>query len=735
MPVVLPPALHDALASICQKFSDGGAENTQVVRYKDDIVSLCTEHRYGSYRRWHCKQIACHPKNRDNQGIHLKRAHSRISRIKMAGCSEDALRPNRIAIEDNPFTKHIEKFNVDISAQHEEYAQYRKGEVEAGTLGASHTNHGMAQLYDQRPCDVEGISEMGIMSHNLCFQDELLKKYTLEGMDWFTIKWEIEEVFPLVPIIIQAALNTVTQMTEGENWCQLLCKIAKECQAQKTSNGDINVKKVQIQVVKSQPPRAQDVPDMVEFVRTWGGLPSAFHINEINTLAQTLPSDRVVSGSFFKWLASTRSQFSVTQMPSHFINAVLYTHAASNDMVQDDISRYITKPEVASFTSKAKLQYVMQADGILKRGAKLADKLSKRDYIRIIPDFKVSVVLCVLARKSHQEKDNRSLDQIAECFAKSVCELLGVAPQGMVPNENVQDKSTVVNNTPRNVVLYNDEGEVSDVGRNTIINRGFRDGMQVMKKLGKEKCVQWVIKIIEDDGTVSLSSIDIDGKIDDHVHKIDIDIFLQDYKEASPIEVVTHYPMSDATNCAELQMAALKGQIQACVAAMTSDTTPQPVTIMTSPERKVVCRKAFDVKQLSFVPSTMSITLDDGKKSAPPKSILSRIEGLDHRILLNQMPNTKEFTAVFWNLRITSTKKDANMQLEPISYRYKMPSYGDKKSAVAWMVFHTFKAVNMKGVAEMDELILFRPSAEKDDAKRKNVSAVIEAAPSKKKCV
>jgi hypothetical protein len=96
-------------------------------------------------------------------------------------------------------------------------------------------------------------------------------------------------------------------------------------------------------VIKSQPPRAQDVLDMVEFVRMRGGLPTAFHVNEINLLSHTFPCDRVVSGSFFKWLASLRENFSVNNMPSHFVNDVLYRYASANDMLQDNIARFISK--------------------------------------------------------------------------------------------------------------------------------------------------------------------------------------------------------------------------------------------------------------------------------------------------------------------------------------------------------------------------------------------------------
>ena len=128
-------------------------------------------------------------------------------------------------------------------------------------------------------------------------------------MGWLFIRLENEADFPDMPIIIQSALNTVSQIAEGESWVQNLMKICQQCEMQKLPNGDINVKKVCMQVQKSQPPRPQDVPDLVDFVRTWGGLPSCVHIHEHLLLSQTFPSDRVVTGNFFKWLTQLKKPF------------------------------------------------------------------------------------------------------------------------------------------------------------------------------------------------------------------------------------------------------------------------------------------------------------------------------------------------------------------------------------------------------------------------------------------
>ena len=162
-----------------------------------------------------------------------------------------------------------------------------------------------------------------------------------------------------------------------------------------------------------------------------------------------------------------------------------------------------------------------------------------------------------------------------------------------------------------------------------------------------------------------MNPIGVDGKVDVTIeNEVDIDAFIETYKQGTPIAILQHYPMSDAVNCVELQMLALKGQIQACIFSMTKDCSRKNVIIMSTSEKKVLAGENFDVGVASFVPSTLSVTLEEkNTKPWPQRSLECSLEGLDHRVILNPMPNAKDFTSVFWNLRQVSNVEDANMGL------------------------------------------------------------------------
>jgi len=211
----LPVALDAELASICVKWSDGSGKNSQVVAYKDAIILAAETHGYCFTREMHVKSMGIHPANRGNTGVHAGRAQTRVDTIFMAGYSDAAIRDNLIGIEDNPMTKHIEKFTLEQCATSPAYACYKEGEVRGGTLGAGHATHGFAQLHDERPCDIPRISKDGKMSQVTVFEDPGIKKAVTCGLRFKMLRWEIEAAHPQIPEIIQAALNTVTQIAEG----------------------------------------------------------------------------------------------------------------------------------------------------------------------------------------------------------------------------------------------------------------------------------------------------------------------------------------------------------------------------------------------------------------------------------------------------------------------------------------------------------------------------------------
>ena len=248
--VSFPPALANELQPICDAYTN--VDNTQVCKYKDDIIDACFRHGYASKVWVTCKQLGIHPKNRDGQGVHCMRAQTRVSNILAVGCSLSAIEANLVAIEDHPMLKRIEAKTLQQCSTNAKYARYKAGEIVGGTLGAGHAVHGFSQLHDEVPCDIPNISVDGRMSQEKCFRDKMLKKFVTEPFEVTMLKWGVEEAYPIIPHIIQSALNTVHQIAEGEGWTQMLQKIVGE--ASQYTSQQIPWTAIAKQVIKSKSP-------------------------------------------------------------------------------------------------------------------------------------------------------------------------------------------------------------------------------------------------------------------------------------------------------------------------------------------------------------------------------------------------------------------------------------------------------------------------------------------------
>ena len=99
------------------------------------------------------KELAPHPSNRDGEGLSANRCQTRVKVIKKGGCSKPTLRPNCVAMEDDPDKRHVAKFAMDVIASSPKFARLVEHEIKAGTLGAGHATHGFAMIHDEVPCD------------------------------------------------------------------------------------------------------------------------------------------------------------------------------------------------------------------------------------------------------------------------------------------------------------------------------------------------------------------------------------------------------------------------------------------------------------------------------------------------------------------------------------------------------------------------------------------------------
>ena len=86
-------------------------------------------------------------------------------------------------------------------------------------------------------------------------------------MTFTVFPYWVEEAYPQIPRIFQSAANQEQQVQEGETWQQVLRKIANRAAEMESASAD----DIARAVLRSQPPNAEDVPDMVDWYLKWAG--------------------------------------------------------------------------------------------------------------------------------------------------------------------------------------------------------------------------------------------------------------------------------------------------------------------------------------------------------------------------------------------------------------------------------------------------------------------------------
>lgn len=206
-----------AAAKVEELLKEYKHDSGKVVPIKEQMLQVFVAEGACKRRKLHSKQVAVHPANRDGQMITASGVYDRGVRLNNVGFSLSVLEKETFAIEENPVSKHIAKTCTEFFKKDARFAEYKAAEIIAGSLGASHTNHFIATVFDKRPCDRPEIAdEQGKVNSTMLCSNADFKAAVDNGIEWWVIRWEIEESYPEVATIFQSALNAVQHVGEGD---------------------------------------------------------------------------------------------------------------------------------------------------------------------------------------------------------------------------------------------------------------------------------------------------------------------------------------------------------------------------------------------------------------------------------------------------------------------------------------------------------------------------------------
>ena len=729
----LPKALYDALLTIVEKYNSGEDASTQIVVMKDQILGACMLHKFCRSQKLFVKELAPHPCNRDGEGLSANRAQTRMKVIKKGGCSMKTLRPNCVAIEDDPETRHVAKFGCDVVASSDNFAKLQFHEIKAGTLGAGHATHGFAMLHDEVPCDIPEISENGRMSKQKCFADKAIKDIVENGLEFDVLDYRIERAFKVVPHIVQSALNVVQQVSEGESWDQMLLKILSAAKAQAPNYDWKAIKKL---VLRTQPPRPQDVPDMVDWVAKWGGLPSGVHVKDLSEVCSAnVPSDRIVPAGLFRAMVELKCPLNF--MPAELMTAFVYVCANANEHIQDGVSRYIKGADIAAIFAKDTelLGRAKLANTILQRSRIMFDAnatFPKHRRLTMTCQLKEACVEATLARKGSREQ--RDLTTIAVDFVKDFEAAATATPQGLPAASRTQRSDTKSNNA----VEYDDTG-AANIGGMLLAQANFEVLKFVRPKDDKNLWNLFQISNIDErDGTVELKHVcKINGTvIHDSLTTVDRVTFLSKYANTDKeIKFLETYPIGDPSeNPKIMHELSVKGAIATALAELHSRHARPNVRIFKAPQHVVMALCEFNAGALVLSPITPNIKAVVGDLSqATDVHVLVTSAESTQKFALTKYEST-EFVSVFWHVlqNVVHDVEKANCAFEVRDAKSKGVHFGARNSNTE-TIYSIPCIVNTKTISKHEILTLYRDKpVEKTSGVKRDAGFTFNAAYVKK---
>ena len=562
-----------------------------------------------------------------------------------------------------------------------------------------------------------------------------------EGMTWHVFPYWVEEAYPAIPLIFQSACNQEGQVQEGEGWPQMLLKIQAKATELKAECPIVNKDKLIKAVLRSQPPRADDVPDQVAFSQKWSGGSSGVFTKAIVDFCKVMaiPPTHHVPARYFKALGAL--DFGVEAQPGIAVNAVLKRIAASKSIV-DGCAQYVTASSVPALASKKK-NMLLEANAVVGRFQQVlaTSNLSATDQIRygsLLEMACVDVVFQAETIDGHKFKtfEEAVIFYMERCFGK---------PATPEQKQNEQNQVEV-----SNVIEFDQSGRAMGVGKNHAAQKGFRAHVVITGVKGDPfKSDKWEILEITEDGSAHVQLLDAFGKRvapqldstgdvvvgDPALKTLTVDeLCLQHKVYTKQTKLMEGYPGSEGKYDNFTEREVMVGRMRDCMLALAKSIPDQPVRVHEKPHKGVFATKAIPVGELLLVPCSRSLAPHDPKKVTNPRSVKCTLLGAGNDepqdMVLQPAGATPEYCVAYWCVQEADKDDGVNLKHVGRDIQFLPPTTKEKVTAAAGAIHHAKIPcfVNTRDIAEGEEL--FRAKIKKPEMTPR-IKLNLDAAPLK----
>ena len=705
-------------------------DDPMMVSKKDRIMQLLAEGDETYVCPLHPKTVGIHPDNRDEDEMEAEGVHERGSKIVFAGFSRAIMEADTIAIEDDE-TKYIARKTIQTTSMSDKFAKLKMDQIRVGSLGSGHGTQFLNCVNDEVPCDLPNLSIDGKMSKSKLFKDKGLKDACEGCVNWVVIKSRNHNRFPRLARFIQSALNIKNHIAVGEGWTQMHSKIVAESKASAKKTGKVDYKAVERAVVRSNPPRVEDVSVTVDYIRKWGGGIEGSFVKSTNLfMKMCAPNNRHVSAGFFGWLSKLDIPLTgggyACFMP-FFVQALVKAHVIG-DSVVEGTCRNISQAEVMSVTGKNK-ERCEQGAQYMKRGRELVQQhsgLTDRQRTTLLGFLDVHLVHVCL-QKPHLPRDIDSMEKVNKQFVARLSEAAGIKTHETVePDAEVQST---------NIVEYDESGVMVGAQRMSLRNKGFDIEKTVLEPCKGVVHIQlFEIYDIAPNGDVTLAAIDKHGETDPIPRNHSVVKFAEFdgvYRLTNKsVKMHKGWPEGAPKDNIDYRNFALKSQVVSSLHCLGIEHHQSGLRIQDQPLRAVFFDDETNVGVgcLVIPPCTMQVAIEvNSRKVIGSKAVVCTVGTGEVRIILTHSFDDT-FCSPYWSVRDVDKKDNANCHLIDYSIEVKVSKMSPSKCKPHTTFVCVPCLVNFKDVAHGEEVVLYKPAVEVEQkAKDKKHKLVLDS--------
>jgi hypothetical protein len=688
----------------------------------------------------HCRHMACHPENRDRFMINAHDMHKLLagfSRMKWDGTLVDPVCTER----DPEDVQSVRDNEAMVEASNHMLAPIVEAEVKGLSLTCGHTVQAHRACYFGMPCDDANLSIGGkLCLSRITEHDPGLAHAINHGMKWTVIPTWIMKLWPKLPALLQAMGNATGHLQAGEHDLQLFRKLFNAWlkEARKSGDGAVSFAVVKDEVLRSNPPNAQAVPQMYNFIVKYSGGMDAYTLGLMHWTETYVkfkaPSKVALSGLVYEALTSELKGSSPEEQAPEVRHGILkYMLSEGSARVGiADIKRVLSK-DYSAQTLDASTHIVC----VKKLIAKHVDPMPMSVMVAI-GELEINMVLCLLGKKSlDSQKTYAKFGGVAYDCIMHIRELVG-KPQ--IPckwkQDNIQEppcKPSNINPGSISMRTFNMDGKMANP-EVLIKDKGFAKGNAIKDVKGETGDTGIIVDITSDCVIVKKQS--------GAVTNLHFDLFLngnwQKHQTEEAATEVAWLHMSP-TNSILWQIASLKATITSELAALSgrhSSCMADLKVFVKSSKSRVVASIDIPKNKLFLVPITTKVECklsDDGPKIQqfyPYSSSAGAAVFLgtwDHKyaIYLSQLhvaspkKNEDGFVNPFWLVSPTDDPDEANMEMPKRATKFelgqKIPMLKNNRSIQAG---ETLKFLRMEPPAAKQP-----PAAKKREAAETNTGA------------